>query len=234
MEVGIGMRVCICDDERYERETIRRLCEQFFEEEERSVVIQEAESADEVLTLLAQTELLILDIEMPGMDGVSLKNCLQREQKSTMILFVTSHDEMMPEAFGMHVIGFVEKRHLETKLPRYLTVACNLLGKDKLLEGKYHSRNVLMIHSEREYCKLFMKDGTTALVRSSIVQMSEKLSEYNFVRVSRGWMVNLGYIEKLSRKLVTVAGTELTVSRSRALEVEKAYDEFCERNARFM
>ena len=91
-----------------------------------------------------------------------------------------------------------------------------------------------MIHSEREYCKLFMKDGTTALVRSSIVQMSEKLSEYNFVRVSRGWMVNLGYIEKLSRKLVTVAGTELTVSRSRALEVEKAYDEFCERNARFM
>ena len=228
------MRVCICDDERYERETIRRLCEQFFEEEERSVVIQEAESADEVLTLLAQTELLILDIEMPGMDGVSLKNCLQREQKSTMILFVTSHDEMMPEAFGMHVIGFVEKRHLETKLPRYLTVACNLLGKDKLLEGKYHSRNVLMIHSEREYCKLFMKDGTTALVRSSIVQMSEKLSEYNFVRVSRGWMVNLGYIEKLSRKLVTVAGTELTVSRSRALEVEKAYDEFCERNARFM
>ncbi len=228
------MRVCICDDERYERETIRRLCEQFFEEEERSVAIQEAESADEVLPLLAQTELLILDIEMPGMDGVSLKNCLQREQKSTMILFVTSHDEMMPEAFGMHVIGFVEKRHLETKLPRYLTVACNLLGKDKLLEGKYHSRNVLMIHSEREYCKLFMKDGTTALVRSSIVQMSEKLSEYNFVRVSRGWMVNLGYIEKLSRKLVTVAGTELTVSRSRALEVEKAYDEFCERNARFM
>ena len=68
------MRVCICDDERYERETIRRLCEQFFEEEERSVVIQEAESADEVLPLLAQTELLILDIEMPGMDGVSLKN----------------------------------------------------------------------------------------------------------------------------------------------------------------
>lgn len=187
-----------------------------------------------MLPLLAQTELLILDIEMPGMDGVSLKNCLQREQKSTMILFVTSHDEMMPEAFGMHVIGFVEKRYLETKLPRYLTVACNLLGKDKLLEGKYHSRNVLMIHSEREYCKLFMKDGTTALVRSSIVQMSEKLSEYNFVRVSRGWMVNLGYIEKLSRKLVTVAGTELTVSRSRALEVEKAYDEFCERNARFM
>lgn len=228
------MRVCICDDERYERKTIRRLCEQFFEEEERSVVIQEAESADEVLPLLAQTELLILDIEMPGMDGVSLKNCLQREQKSTMILFVTSHDEMMPEAFRMHVIGFVEKRHLETKLPRYLTVACNLLGKDKLLEGKYHSRNVLMIHSEREYCKLFMKDGTTALVRSSIVQMSEKLSEYNFVRVSRGWMVNLGYIEKLSRKLVTVAGTELPVSRSRALEVEKAYDEFCERNARFM
>lgn len=33
------MRVCICDDERYEREIIRRLCEQFFEEEERSVVI---------------------------------------------------------------------------------------------------------------------------------------------------------------------------------------------------
>ena len=134
----------------------------------------------------------------------------------------------------MNVIGFVEKRYLDKKLSRYLTVACNLLGKDKVLDEKYHSRDVVMIHSEREYCKLFMEDDTTALVRSSVHQMARELLEYDFVRVSRGWIVNLRYIERVGKKAVIVAGKEVTVSRNRVLEIEKAYNEFCERNARFM
>lgn len=228
------MRLCICDDEERERETIRKLCEQFFLEKDQPVIIQEAQNADTAIQMLEETELLILDIEMPGMDGVALKNCLQRDYNNTMILFVTSHDEMMSEAFGMNVIGFVEKRYLDKKLSRYLTVACNLLGKDKVLDEKYHSSDVVMIHSEREYCKLYMEDDTTALVRSSVHQMARELLEYDFVRVSRGWIVNLRYIERVGKRAVIVAGKEVTVSRSRALEVEKAYNEFCERNARFM
>ncbi len=227
------MNICICDDEVHERKLIKVICEEYFAGRNLSYKICEAKSGMEVLEQEEQIDLLILDIEMPGMDGVTLKDQLQTGNSQTKVIFVTSHDEMMPDAFGVNVIGFICKEWLSAKLNRYLGLAITLYGKDIIIDETYHSRDVIKIHSEREYCNLYFKDGTTALVRSSLKDMEQLLRESDFVQVSRGWLVNLKFIGKHTKKRIYLLGEEIVVNRGFRESFDELYESFCERNARY-
>lgn len=227
------MNICICDDEKRERKIIREVCEEYFQHKSLPYEIWEAECALEVLERKGEINLLILDIEMPEMDGVTLKNRLQSSEEKMLVIFVTSHEEMMPEAFGRQVIGFVAKEWLTVKLPRFLSLAVSLVGTNVLIAKNYNSKEVVKIHSEREYCNLFMEDGSTNLIRSSLKEMEKELSEANFVRISRAWLVNLRYVKRLNRKEIQIEDEMLSISRGCSKQVEAAYDNFCEKNARY-
>lgn len=226
------IKVCICEDELKERQRIGKFCEEFFHKKGVASDISMVGEAKEVLEIINEIDLLILDIELPGMDGITLKNRMQRDGQC-MILFVTSHDEMMPDAFGMNVIGFVEKRNLSFKLFRYLNLVMNMMGRDIIIEGKYHSRDVMMIHSEREYCRLHFKDGMEILIRSSLKKMEEELKEADFVKIDRAWLIHLKYLEHMEKREVYVAGKPISVSRGCREALYTAYEKFCERNARY-
>lgn len=227
------MNICICDDEKIEREFIRKLCKEFFQSKKLSYDIWEADSAAKVLERKVLIDLLILDIEMPGMDGVSLKNQLQRDDKQILVLFVTGHDEMMVEAFGVNVIGFIGKEWLKIKLPRYLGLAITLAGRNIMVDGKYRSQEIVKIHSEKEYCNLFFKDGTTELMRGSLKNLGEELHDFGFARINRSWIANLCYVKRIDRWDILVNGEAYTVTRKYREAFEEMYENFCEKNARY-
>lgn len=226
------MKVCVCEDEIQERTIIGRLCEGVFQKKGLEYDISMAGDSEEVMEVIEEIDLLILDIELPGVDGITLKNRMQRKVEC-MILFVTHHDEMMPEAFGKNVVGFVEKRKLNRKLEPYLNQVINMMDCDIIIEGKYHSKDIVMIHSEREYCCLHFKNGKTILIRSSLKKMEEELEEADFVRINRAYLIHLKYLERLEKKEVRVAGERLSVSRGCWKSLYKAYEKYCERNARY-
>ena len=225
------MKVCVCEDEIQERATIGRLCEGFFQKRGMEYDISMAGDSNEVMEVIEEIDLLILDIELPGVDGITLKNQMQRKVEC-MILFVTHHDEMMPEAFGKNVVGFVEKRKL-SKLEPYLNQVIDMMECDIIIEGKYHSKDIAMIHSEREYCCLHFKNGKTILIRSSLKKMERELEAADFVRIDRAYLIHLKYLEHLEKKEVQVAGKRLSVSRGCRESLYIAYEKYCERNARY-
>lgn len=226
------MKVCVCEDEIRERAIIGSVCEGVFEKKGMEYDISMAGDSKEVMKVIGEIDLLILDIELPGVDGITLKNRIQRKD-GCMILFVTHHDEMMPEAFGKNVVGFVEKRKLCNKLEKYLNQVIDMIDCDIIIEGKYHSKDIMMIHSEREYCCLHFKNGKTILIRSSLKKMEQELEEADFVRIDRAHLVHLKYLEHWEKKEVQIAGKRIAVSRTRRELLYKSYEKYCERNARY-
>ena len=97
----------ICDDEQKSREILLSFCRQLFVDKE-NYKIKEFVSGEEVLKS-EKTDILLLDIEMCGIDGIVVKDELQNQGEEVDILFITNYSERMQEAYGKNVFGFLHK-----------------------------------------------------------------------------------------------------------------------------
>ena len=101
------MRVAICDDIEIYREYVEELCQRYFGNDLECVNC--FSSGEDLLNTKEAFDLLFLDIEMPGVDGISVKNHYEMVQKDVLIIFLTSHKERIREAFGKNVFAFLDK-----------------------------------------------------------------------------------------------------------------------------
>ena len=97
------MKIAICDDVIEEQNELQTFCQQlgYFD-------ISLFSCGEDFLNApdSSQFHLLFLDIEMKGLTGIELKTLLEKTNPSIFIVFTTTHEEMMPEAFGHTVSAF--------------------------------------------------------------------------------------------------------------------------------
>jgi two-component system response regulator AlgR len=129
------MRVLIIDDEAPARDRLRRLVEEIGGHQ----VIGEAVNGSEALTLAArdQPEILLLDIRMPGMDGLEAARHLAQLDNPPAVIFTTAYDDHALEAFAAHAVDYLLKPIRKERLAQALTQArrltraqCAALGED--------------------------------------------------------------------------------------------------------
>ena len=141
---GQKMNIVICDDERKVIEDVGSICREYLSPD---VKLYGFRSAESLLKNLDKIEgdiaLFILDIEMPGRDGLWLRKELERYRYGSSIIYLTSHDELVQEAFGRYVIGFVDK-------VSFLNDKNKLVDKLKLFEQEVSNREVLCIKGDQE------------------------------------------------------------------------------------
>ena len=142
------MVIGICDDENVIRDKIEKICINETKKYCEDVVIQKYSDGREVLE--KDFDILILDIEMEDVDGIAVKNYFQKRKKDTIIIFVTSHNEMMSQAFGVNVMGFVTKSYLDNQLQVMLDDAMKRVINTVRIEG-VDSRKVCYIQAEHVY-----------------------------------------------------------------------------------
>ena len=177
-------------------------------------------------------DILILDIEMEGVDGISVKNIFQNRKKDTIIIFVTSHDEMMSQAFGVNVIGFVTKCYLKSQLPVILNSAIKRVMNTVNIDG-IDSRKICYIEAEHVYNILHLEDGSEMSVRRTSAQLEMALTSVGFIRIHRTYIINMAYVEHIKDKTIVVNGCELPVSSRLKSGFKKEYSKYCRENARF-
>lgn len=217
------MKICICDDQEVFRLLAKKICEEYFEENGITAEIILCKDGSEVLDIVTEIEILVLDIQMPQMDGITLKNQIEKRMLNPYIIFVTGYDGQMQEAFGRNVIGFVSKMDMDKQLAVYLENAVRLIEKDILIQGKYHSRQIAWFHVEKEYIKVHEWNGKEYLLRESLADLETLLEVAGFVRTHRSWLVNLSYVERFDRMKLIVAQTEVPVSVRSKKKVKDAY-----------
>ena len=101
------MRVLIVDDEKPARDRLRRI----LDDEPGYEVVAEAGNGNEALEVAArmQPDIVLLDIRMPGMDGIETARHLNRSDPPPAIVFTTAYDEYAIAAFEARAIGYVLK-----------------------------------------------------------------------------------------------------------------------------
>lgn len=227
---GRKMLIAICDDNKETTEEVLLYCKRYMGSRCETVIFNDGKK---LLEYSGNIDLVVLDIEMPGINGIEIKNEFQKSGKNALIIFLTNYSEFVMDAFGINVLGFIVKGGLETQLPVMLETAVCILEKYIMIDGLFNSRDVLYIKSEHNYGKIILSNGETHMVRTSMKQLEKELSKYNFLRIHRGYIVNMAWIEEFCEEYVQMPGEKLPVAIRLRGKAKSEYMEFCKRNARY-
>lgn len=140
------MRLAICDDCREDRRRVQDILKNCLPGAQTEVV--EYENGHTLLEHADRYDVIILDIEMPDMDGIEVKERLQWNSKS-IIIFVTSHEQRVKETHGLNVYGFVEKSALEKQLSYMIKKLERAWSPHIMLASDIDCRNVEYLSAEK-------------------------------------------------------------------------------------
>lgn len=228
------MKVAICDDELVQREFIKESVQRYFNKKAIPACIQEYESAEELwfqYDVNSDIDIVLLDIQMAGMDGVSLAKKLRDRNEAVAIIFITAMTDYIFEGFLLKAINYLLKPYEEEKLYECLDKAveqCNKKDSFLLLRVekeivKLKKDNIIRVESEGHYLNVFAGEQRYRIKRS-MKEMEGVLVEDYFLKISRSDILNLYSISRITPKEVTLMnGEKILVPKGRYREISEAF-----------
>ena len=214
------MNIVICDDDKILLEKEIQTCEKFLEHQDTlESYFDSVQLKKDLFAKKQEVDLFILDIEMPNVDGIELKNIISELYEDTNILFVTSHMSYMKDAFGRKVIGFLSRWEYADKIGTYINKIRNKKKQNKYIvidEGK----NIIQLSQKRifditarrvytivRYAEYYNEDTneirlTDGIYRYSLQKWEEQLNIEEFYRLSRSTIISLRYVSCISDRIV--------------------------------
>lgn len=179
-------------------------------------------------------DLIFLDIEMPGMDGITFAKKLRGINSRIDIIFISNREDKVFDALRVNPAGFIRKR-------RFLEDVTTVI--DQWMENRAEiERSVLMaqtaegtvtlpvdtilyIEGAGRYQKIYCSDNEMPItICSSMQKLEEQLSEKGFMRIHKGYLVNYKFIRRLKdTDAVLTNGAEIPMSRLRVQEIRNRY-----------
>jgi DNA-binding LytR/AlgR family response regulator len=192
-----------------------------------------AESSTDALRHLRSRrfDVVLLDIRMPGLDGLELASVLGQFSAPPALVFVTAHEEHALAAFEVNALGYLLKPVSEQRLAAVLervrgasvaeppdggdleTVAVELPGRTMMVARG----DVEWVESAGDYVRLHTTAGAAHLVRVPLALLEERWSPHGFARVHRSYLVSLRAVRELrvdaGQTVVRLGARDLPVSR---------------------
>lgn len=180
-------------------------------------------------------DLILLDIEMPGISGMEIPQLIKGFLPNVRIIFVTSHTEYAIDAFELSIFRYVPKNNLEVKLTAAVADAARLIELETGQEYTIQTANrmeripykdIFYIRRDGKNSSIVSSSGTSK-VRKSLQQVLDELNAPEFIFIDRGCIVNIVQIMRVSNgEAVLKNGERLSISRSHLQEVKQKINQF--------
>lgn len=204
------IRTVVVDDEPLARERVRQLLARH----EDVHIVGEAGDGASARRLIADAgpDLVLLDIQMPAMNGMELLQSLPEESRP-IVVFLTAYGEYALDAFEAAALDYVVKPVDPKRLARALDrvrrqlqrSAAEVDAPDRFLVRKSRGRRVVVrpeeiewIGAERNYVSLHTAAGGAHLMREAIGRLEEQLDPKRFIRIHRSSIVNIEMVRELA------------------------------------
>lgn len=204
------MRIAICDDDKIVSEQLKKYIFDFFDKQSiKAPSISLFNSGENLLSDTEEKDIIFLDIEMPGMNGIYVGNELKRANKDAIIFIITSYMEYLDEAMRFHVFRYLSKPLDKQRLFRNMRDALNLYAQASIkipIETKNGVHTVLapnIVSVEAFGRKVVVH--TISKDYESIHNMQywcEQLPNNCFFQTHRSYIVNFKHVTEFDRTLI--------------------------------
>ena len=220
------MRICFCDDEASTRSQFERMAAAWEEHRGEAAELQLYNSAEQLLFEVDQPEaqelafdLILLDIQMGGMDGITLARQLRAQDKRVTLAFLTAAREYVFEGYEVQAVRYLLKPMQQEKVFELLDLARqNLQEQPSLIlncadeKKKLYLSQIAAIEAQGHYLIFHTTTGQLQQ-KASLSSLAGHLGD-SFVMSHRSFYVNLAHLLRISRTECTL-DTGLTVPVSR-------------------
>ena len=215
-------KIAICDDCDVDRQYILNMVTLWGERSGYIVHIDLFSSAENFLFHYAEEgdyDILLLDIEMGAMDGVTMAKRLRKENDTVQIVFITGYSDYILEGYEVAALHYLMKPVKEEKLCAVLDRAAQKLAKnEKVLNFEIGGEMIRVPIYQIRYADVFGNYVTIHALSDVTVKMTlsdlEKQLDERFYRAGRSCIVNLSQISRVTKAEIKLSdGTAIPLPR---------------------
>lgn len=235
----------ICDDEPFWRNQIKELCESYCHKKMISAKYTLFASGDELMASECEPHILFLDEELGDTSGLLIKEKLEQKNQGIMLIFITSHDEILHDAFGKNVYGFIHKpidkmtfdKKMDSLVSKYWQSAyVHITGTDGE-PRKILYKSIIYIKAEKSYCRLILNGKKEVFIRKEIGALEKEINCNFLIRTHKSFIVNILQSCKIdfgSLEIQFEDGLMIPISRRKKVMLQETYSRLVEERARMI
>ena len=231
------MRIGVCDDEKNIRELISNKIKKEYPNSE----IVFFKSGEELLLESKDIDILLLDIQMPGRNGIEIARELRKKNKKTILIFVTAMEDYVFEAFDVNAFNYIVKPFNDNRFMDVLNKAINEYNSSCEAEQE---TSYVMVSNKGMHTKVKLDEIIYAEVfnRKVVIHKIDEEIEYygkmseleslageSFFRSHRAYLINFKYVEKYDAKTIYMEKGKVLMAKKNYPEFVKKYMKYNQR-----
>lgn len=232
------MTIGVCDDESIIRDELVRLCINYRSKNMIDYEVKSFTSGEELLSYQEPIDILFLDIQMKGINGLRTAERIREKDDGMIIIFLTGYKGFMQEGYRVRAFRYLLKPVKVSEFIKALYDAITDLKKD--------SKAILGRNGEAFFIKLkeiiyieLVNRYTVVRTKRTYYESSMTMTEWvnilntgDFFRVHKAYIVNMAYIEEIDKEVLLDNGEKVEVSLRQITKLKKACKDYRRRNAR--
>lgn len=231
------MKVAICDDDPVQARFLCSVVRNWAGRDNRPITIEAFGSASEFLFEWREDksfDVLFLDIQMPGLNGMDLARTIREKDDVIQIIFVTGYSEYMPEGYEVSALHYLVKPVKEDQLVTCLDKALKRVKTETRALLIAHNGENIRIHQEDiVYIEAYAHSVVISTLdqryetKTGIGEFPKRLDSTLFCNPHRSYIVGIRHIRKIERSCITLDNNvQIPVSRRRYSELNQAFIKF--------
>jgi DNA-binding LytR/AlgR family response regulator len=231
------MKISICDDLKNELDKLENLCFEY----DRNAIISKYSNGQELCSELNdgnKADIIILDIDMPGDDGIKIGKRIRESDSDVIIIFYTSYPQYAVESYDCDAFYYLMKDCSKEKFFTVLKRAYDKLKINRkyiIIQQRKTPRRISI--SDIYYIECVKKhlnyhiEGEDIEISANLSDAYSELKDFEFYQVHQGYIVNLKKIYKIDDYMIILTnGNKVPISVRKKTEVITRYADFMEKN----
>ena len=231
------MLVALCEDEKHFLNFLKNFVGDILFSLEEESKIDTFENGQELLNCEKFYDVYILDIRMPGINGLEAAKKIRESYEDAIIIFLTGFAEYVWDCFRSQPFDYILKTKVREKLPDVIMDAYTKLhnGKRDVFSCSSNGSMYSIPYTDIIYFEyldrmiyLHMKNGKSITFNGKMKELEERLKRHAFLRIHSALLINMRFITEISRfnALLMNCQVDLPVSKRRYRKCKEAFARF--------